>query len=254
MRDEWNNQEDNNARLSPFMVTLAIIIGTTLVLGITMVIMNMMTTRTLNHMNIYQLGEAKTCGYIGIKITYDMEPVDIILYDPDGNEYTKDARSALYEVDEKNKAVSLLIDSDKLGQWSAKFNTKSNKKLDYCMMETPSDTPYMSTPYIHIGDDGQYYLTLTVSVSETEAEPETVQCSLTLSKTSFSYNLGIVDIPANEETDVLLNFPDHVFTDEDYRLQINICTKSNMSTRDEISVHLNDYDKKEKPSEDESSD
>ena len=62
---------------------------------------------------------------------------------------------------------------------------------------------------------------------------------MTLNKSAFSYGLKSADIPLNEEAHVLLQFPDHVFTNEDYRLKINISTESNQMALAEVKVHLN---------------
>lgn len=244
MRDEFDKMDDK-IRLSFPVIGLAVCVGSLLTLGIVILIILQSYTSSKNAMQSYIVGEATKSGYIGIKITYDKEPVDVILCDPTGRKYLPESRDAYYKVNEDEKTVVLLADSNKLGIWSAQFNTKSNKKIDYCMIETPSETLYVTEPSIYIGDDGQYYLKFTTTISETEET--TAKCNMTLNKSAFSYGLKSADILLNEEAHVLLQFPDHVFTNEDYRLKINISTESNQTALAEVKVHLNA--REDKPSE-----
>ena len=236
MQDEFNKTDDKIKLPFP-VIGLAVCVGSLLTLGVVILIILQSYISSKNAMQPYIVGEATKSGYIGIKITYDKEPVDVILCDPDGRKYMPEAMNTYYKVNEDEKTVVLLADSDKLGIWSAQFNTKSNKKIDYCMIETPSKTLYVTEPSIYIGDDGQYYLKFKTTISETEET--TAKCNMTLNKSAFSYGLKSADIPLNEEAHVLLQFPDHVFTNEDYRLKINISTESNQMALTEVKVHLN---------------
>ena len=244
MQDEFNKTDDKIKLPFP-VIGLAVCVGSLLTLGVVILIILQSYTSSKNVMQPYIVGEATKSGYIGIKITYDKEPVDVILCDPTGRKYMPESMDTYYKVNENEKTVVLLADSDKLGIWSAQFNTKSNKKIDYCMIETPSKTLYVTEPSIYIGDDGQYYLKFKTTISETEET--TAKCNMTLNKSAFSYGLKSADIPLNEEAHVLLQFPDHVFTNEDYRLKININTESNQMALAEVKVHLNA--REDKPSE-----
>ena len=244
MRDEFNKMDDKITLPFP-VIGLAVCVGSLLTLGVVILIILQSYASSKNTMQSYIVGEATKSGYIGIKITYDKEPVDVILYDPTGRKYLPESKNAYYKVNEDEKTVVLLADSDKLGIWSAQFNTKSNKKIDYCMIETPSKTPYITEPSIYIGDDGQYYLKFTTTISETKET--TAKCNITLNKLAFAYGLKSADIMLNEEAHVLLQFPDHVFTNEDYRLKIKISTESNQTASTEVKVHLNA--REDKPSE-----
>ena len=244
--DEFDvsNKSENGIRLPFPIIGLAVCIGSLIVFGIVALMIMISYTSDKNAMQSYIVGEATKKGYIGVKITYDKEPVDVILCDPEGHKYRTDSQNVYYEIKDDEKTVVLLADSDVLGTWSVQFNTKSNKNINYCMIETPSETLYISDPSICIGEDGQYYLKMTTVLADGET---TARCNMTLNKSAFSYGLKSSDIELNKEAYVLLQFPDHVFTDEDYHLKINISTKSGKTALSQVDVHLNA--RREQPSE-----
>lgn len=219
------------------MVYGAICAGIVLVVGMIILHSVLQQRQSDNKMHAYVLGEAESCGYIGVKIAYDLEPVDVLLYSPDGQKFAPGAMNVYYKVDEDEHTVTLMADSDKLGIWSAEFNTKKNKKIDYCFVQTPSDTLYMNNPVLYIGDDGGYHVKFTTSVSSKDYDE--VRCSIMLEKTSFSYCVTDVKIPTNEEVDIPLTFPDHVFTDEKYSLKINVFSGTDTApVKHSIDVHI----------------
>ena len=189
-------------------------------------------------MHAYILGRADSCGYIGVKITYDIEPVDVILYSPDGQKYIPGGKNVYYKVDHKAHTVLLLADSNRLGIWTANFNTKSNTKIDYCLVQTPSKTLYIDQPILYIGNDGSYHIKFNTSISRENHEK--ARCSVMLEKTDFSYCLNETTIDLNKETDIPLTFPDHVFTDQDYTINVSVFAGKNIAlTKRSINVHIN---------------
>lgn len=215
----------NDKPISFGMIYGAICAGILIISGVIVLNSIYQQHRSDKQMHAYVLGEATSCGYIGVKITYDIEPVDVILYSPDGQKFAPDtmASNVQYNVDEKHHTVTLLADSDKLGIWSAEFNTKKNKKIDYCLIQTPSDTLYMTPAVLYTGNDGAYHVKFSTSMSA--KEHDTARCSMILEKTSFSYCISDTTINLNEETDIPITFPDHVFTDEDYTLKVSVYVK-----------------------------
>ena len=238
MHYESNQSDDRQNPMHMFLWIIAVITAAVVMLGITVMFHISKSTADGRKMNSYVLGKASQAGYIGIEITYDKEPVDIVLYDPSQNKYLPEmSEKTYYRIDEEKHTVTLLADSDNLGIWSAEFNTKSNKNLEYCMVETPSGTLYVTKPVIYIGDDGQYYMKFTTTLSG--SDETSAKCNMTLNKSNFSYGLKPAEITLNEEAHVLLEFPEHVFTDEDYRLRVNIATESKKTANTSVDIHLN---------------
>ena len=228
---------EKHAKLPAPIIGIAVCIGVLLVLCIVAFISVNSYNHKSNFMNRYAIGTADNCGYIGIKLTYDDVPVDLALFDISGHKYTKNSPNVLYELNETEKTITLLADSDELGVWSAEFNTKSNNHITYSLIQTPSETLYIVNPHIIQKDDGFYYLVFSTTLAN-DTEKLAV-CNLTLSKSSFSYGFNKTEIKLNTETEIQLQFPDHVFTDEDYKLRINLNTPSDKATNTEISIHLN---------------
>lgn len=238
MHYESDQSDDRQNSMHMFLWIIAVIVAAAVVLVITVIFHMSSSAADGKKMNSYVLGKASQAGYIGIEITYDKEPVDVVLYDPSQNKYLPGmSEKTYYHIDEEKHTVTLLADSDNLGIWSAEFNTKSNKNLEYGMVETPSETLYVTKPVIYIGDDGQYYMKFTATLSGSD---ETVaKCNMTLNKSNFSYGLKPAEITLNKEDHVLLEFPEHVFTDEDYRLRVNIATESKKTANTSVDIHLN---------------
>lgn len=228
----------DDKQISFGMVCVAVCIGILLMLGIIAISTVSQQRADDKKMHTYVLGEADSCGYIGVKITYDIEPVDVILYSPDGQKYTPEGMNAYYKVDHVAHTVVLLADSDKLGIWTADFNTKSNTKIDYCLVQTPSDTLYMNQPILYIGDDGSYHVKFNTSISR--ENHETARCSVMLERTGFSYCISDVTINLNEEVDIPLTFPDHVFTDQDHTMKVHVFIGEGITpAKRSINVHIN---------------
>lgn len=238
------DETEKDAHLSAPLVGFAICVGVLLVLGLVAVWSVLSDHTKKNNMNRYVLGEATDCGYIGIRLTYDKEPVDVKISDPYGRTYSVHLDDALYELNENEKTIILLADSDKLGTWSAEFNTKSNKNIQYSMVQTPSETLYIVSPTVYQSENGNYYLKFTATLYD--AEETTADCNLTLSKSSFSYGMEKTEISLNQETNLLLSFPDHAFTDENYKLRINLDTDSKTANT-EVQIHLNAKPESKKP-------
>lgn len=232
------HDETENTRLPIPVIGIAVCTGVLLVLGIVAVISVFSHNAKQNSMNRYIIGEATDCGYIGIRITYDEEPVDVRIQDPYGRSYSTGSEGVLYEIDKDEKTVTLLADSDKTGVWSAEFNTKSNKDIRYSLLQMPSETLYIVSPVICRKEDGSYCLKFSTTMSD--EQETTAVCNLTLSKASFSYGMDKTDIRLNQETEIPLEFPEHAFTDEYYNLRINLSTESGRAANTEIQVHLNE--------------
>lgn len=234
-----SDQSDNRQNpMRMFLLVIAVIVAAAVVLGITVVFHISRSAADGKKMNSYVLGKASQAGYIGIEVTYDKEPVDIVLYDPSQKKYLPEMSEKIYyNIDEEKHTVTFLADSDNLGVWSAEFNTKSNKNLEYCLVETPSETLYVTKPVIYIGDDGQYYMKFMTTLSD--SDETAAKCNMTLNKSNFSYGLKPAEITLNEEAHVLLEFPEHVFTDEDYKLRVNIATESKKTANTSVDIHLN---------------
>lgn len=201
-------------------VCLTIIIALLAILSIAAFYNAVMPPKSSREMQSYILGKADTCGYIGIKLTYSNEPVDVSITDPEGTEYTKDSEQAYYKNDTDSKTIILMADSGKLGNWSASFNKKRNTRINYSMVESPSETLYMSEPKIYKNSEGKYYIKFMPEMSD----PKSSGCefSITMNKMNFSYELTSGNIPLNKEAEIPLNFPEHVYTGEDYELEISV--------------------------------
>jgi hypothetical protein len=230
----------NNNSENTFIGSCVVVVMGIIVIGVIALILWYNPERGKNNMNSYVLGEATQCGYIGVKIAYDKEPVDVRLYSPDGRQYTKDSPDVSYDVSENENYLTLLADSDELGMWSVEFNTKTNKSIDYTLIQEPSETLYLSHPSLYADEEGYHHLVFSTSISDTENV--TAKCSLILNKPSFSYQLYFEDVELNKEVDIRLEFPKHVFTDEDYTMKINVSTDDNRHAIDEITIHLNGYE------------
>lgn len=231
------DEKTEKSHLPVPLIGIAVCIGVLLVLGTVAFLSIFSYNSKNNRMNRYVIGTATDCGYIGVFLTYDTVPVDIVLLDSDGHKYIKNMQNVFYECDEQNKTITLLTDSDNIGIWSADFNTKSNKHIKYSFVQTPSETLYITNPHIVQKDDGNYYLLFETALSN-DAE-NTAICNLTLSKSSFSYGFNKTEIALNTEVEILLQFPDHTFTNENYKLRISLNTASNKATNTEIPIHIN---------------
>lgn len=219
-----------------------------IITGFVLLVSTLMTTFLLfwhgtsntNTMQTYIIGNATTSGYIGISLTYDMSPVDIILFDPDGRQYTAASDNVKYNISHVTKTITLLADSNKTGIWSAQFNVKNNNKISYGLLIEPSDTLYMDDPYITTDDYGRTHLILNTTINDETVQ--SIKCSLTLNKTAFSYILCDIDILPNCKQDIILDFPEHTFTGEKYTLKINLMADNGQKVSDSLTLELEKHE------------
>ena len=109
-----------------------------------------------NEMISYKLGYISKKGTVGVDLTYDVSPPDVILQAPSGTMFTeKSAKS--YKHDPETKTISIISNKEEIGTWSVSFNKKDNLNISYQMTIYPSSSlEIIETDIIKLEDT--YYL------------------------------------------------------------------------------------------------
>ena len=116
----------------------------------------------------YLLGEAKRQGYIGAEVTYKQDPPEIYLLKPNGKKVTSDV-AEVYKIDSKTKTVTILSDSDDLGEW--RIGLSDSKSTSYKFIETPSPTLYITDTMVY-DNKKQIYVSFVPSCMERDVLEE----------------------------------------------------------------------------------
>ena len=116
----------------------------------------------------YLLGEAKRQGYIGAEVTYTQDPPEIYLLKPNGKKVTSDV-AEVYKIDSKTKTVTILSDSDDLGEW--RIGLSDSKSTSYKFIETPSPTLYVTDTMVY-DNKKQIYVSFVPSCMERDVLEE----------------------------------------------------------------------------------
>lgn len=137
------------------LITLSVIAGAIL-LALTLFLTNLYTSTNKYVSQSYILGAATQKGYIGVELTYDMEPPNIIITSPHGIVYTS-TTAAFYENNEKSKIIKLYADTDDLGndldKWTVSFDKGSNKSITYKFINMPSPSLYITGEAVQLKSD-----------------------------------------------------------------------------------------------------
>lgn len=181
------------------------------------------TTSSKNTPTIYHLGEITQPGYVGVKVTYDKEPVDIVLISPDDKTISKNLMSE-YNINDKKHIIYAYYDTDKLGEWHVSLNQKRNKFVQYEFLQQPSNT-------IHIQD---------INIKEIHGVPHVEFTPLMSTKYSTKCNYSIIiendhrsfsldsgEVKLNKKAYITINPPDIAFNDEAYVLTLNVISVIN---------------------------
>ena len=195
----------------------------------------MQESETNNEMREYSLGQLDQPGYVGVELCYDKEPVDIQLISPqDKVVYPKFADK--YIVDEENKKVTILADSDTIGLWKIKFNNKSNTDIKYKFLQEPS-------PILHVSDlmlyeDGHdTYICFTPFCQEKEElatdtdairirnktdEEILNKCQYSMLAYGDGYSIPLADdvVDLNKPIMLKLELPDRMYDGAKYRIRV----------------------------------
>lgn len=184
-------------------------------------------------MQTFALGEATMPGYIGAEVYYDVEPVDVALTSPDGIVYTRDYAS-VYTIDPDTKTITILVDSDDLGNWQLTTNTLSNSSVKFKFVNTTSPTLYLTNTSITQEADGRFYIKFCPVMTVTD--DESVNYNIVLNGMNYSCPLtdGTGVTRLNDTSYILLNPPENAYDGREYtiRLAVQLPDGSQSRTRD----------------------
>jgi hypothetical protein len=176
----------------------------------------------------YNLGTNSQYGYVGVKVYYDSEPVDISLMSPSGLVYSEKQMN-IYEIDTEGMTMTALIDTSETGEWKVMLNKKSNSALKYAFMVQPSLT-------IHIEDarvteiDGKPYVSF-MPIMSTE-NTDKCKYSLTLRNSNYSLPLATGTTPLNEKTFIPVEANDSAYNGSSYTIRLAVSSMEDEATSD----------------------
>ena len=166
----------------------------------------------------YALGEITSPGWVGVKVVYDKEPVDIMLLSPTGKRISKQFMDK-YFVDDVKHVIYAYYDTEELGTWKLSINKKHNRSVQYTFLEGPSDK-------IHVIDvkitelNGLPYVEFTPIMDDNSNSKCMYSIIIENDKHSFSLKSGKVKL--NKKAYVLINPSDAAFNNETYLLKLNV--------------------------------
>lgn len=207
------------------------------VILLTLYFVSKLDTNDNNTKQTYKLGEASQYGYVGVKLTYDKEPVEIEIITPSGTHvYPKYAD--VYYIDENTKTMVLLKDTDELGEYQVTFNVKSNENINYSFVNEPSPTLRISELRL-VKIDKYYYVEFTPYMRLNETDDKNCKYSITLYNSNKSFVIDVGETAINETAYVLFNPSTHAYTGESYDIRVACQTLDNkQATKRNIQLTL----------------
>ena len=181
-------------------------------------------------MQTFTHGTATMPGYIGAEVYYDVEPVDVALTSPSGKVYMRDYVS-VYSIDPETKTITILHDSDELGEWKITMNTKDNTSVEFKFVNTTSPTLYLTNAAITKEDDGRFYIKFCPIMTVTT--DETVYYNITLNREGYSAPLtdGTCVTRLNDTSYILLNPPANAYDGREYTIRLSIQSADKTQSR-----------------------
>lgn len=172
-----------------------------------------------SELQTYKLGTATVPGYIGVEMQYDTDIVDIELITPSGKHINK-LNVDVCEINEENKTITFLKDTDEMGDWFVSFNTKHNTNINYKFISKYSPTLRMTDIEL-IKSNNYYYLSFT-PMMETTDDITTVKSSVTMQSQKHSFFLDTNEIKLNEPAYILFNPKYNAYNGEMYTIRVSL--------------------------------
>ena len=191
----------------------------------------------------YNLGIIDRYGYVGVKIKYDTEPVDVELISPTGKHYQKD-NCNIYETDKTNKTIIAMVDTTETGLWKTGINQKNNKNINYTFLTRTSSVLHMEDAKIIEIDGDPYISFIPVMGSEYASE---CSYSIILKNKDKSFSLKTGKAPLNKQACIMLDPPESAFTGDSYNVTISISslTEKPTHTSQTFNIFLAEHKEKE---------
>lgn len=169
----------------------------------------------------YQLGTAKRAGSVGVEIHYDVTPVDVILIAPDGSEYSEHNHDVTVTQDDELKTTTVLVDTDKLGDWFVKFNQGRNHQISYKFLNKASGTLYLQDVGVY-EESGNHYIAFTPVMGEPTMTSQIISTTLMLNNYYKSYILFSDMSYVNTENTIIIDIPESAYEFDEYTLLLGI--------------------------------
>ncbi|MBO5435361.1 hypothetical protein J6A31_06055 [bacterium] len=184
---------------------------------------------------MYSLGETSVFGYVGAKIIYDKEPIDVVLKNSNGDEY--DAESAdVYEHNADEKTITILVDTDEMCKWFVQFNKKTNSSISYAFVNKMSPTLYIMNTKI-ITEDGKNYVTF-APVQKTNLSACRYTISLKSNSRDLKLNTG--DAEMNKTAMIEFNPPLDAYNNEIFTVTVKLVTPDGQVAIGECQIQLSE--------------
>lgn len=217
------------------MSKVKILLILAIVLNIILIILYGITKFDENNNQIkqtYKLGDVTEYGYVGVELTYDKEPVDIELITPSG-EHIYPRYADFYSIDETNRVITLLYDTDELGEYQIAFNVKSNTSINYTFINEPSPTLRMSDLRI-VKIDNYYYIEFTPYMALDEDDDTTCKYTVTLYNVNKSFVIDSGSVNLNETAYVIFNPNPAAYTGDMYDIRVSCQLNDNSQSAKRI--------------------
>lgn len=210
----------------------------TFIIGLVAVFLLLLKSQYYNNtLKLYELGTAEQCGYVGVELVYDNEPVDVELISPSGKHYNKQTVS-IYNINTDKRTITVLYDTSELGEWVVSFNEKTNERITYSFINKPS--PTLNVTDVNLVKIEDYYYVKFTPVMESDIY-KTCKFTITLSSNNCSFLLDDGNVKLNETTYILFNPKETAYNGDMYSIKIAIQTQDEQqSITKSIQIQLED--------------
>ena len=152
-----------------------------------------------------------------VTIDYDVEPVDITLYDPNGTEYNN---YQFYQYEDTGDAMILSVITDSLGDWQIKYNQKRNKHLHIHIEPVPANQLFLTNVELSIDIDTIWMSFYPLYGDGTDTSKE-FKCFVLMNSKFAKKSIIIYDdtLYINQPINIQCN-TDYLVTSNDWNLKI----------------------------------
>lgn len=208
-------------------IALGLLFGTLLVAASIVAWIHIQSVKDSKTPQTYYLGDPNWTGYVGVTVTYDKEPVDVTLLSPDGTAYGfpknffgKTRNADVYEHDEENKQITVLVDTDTPGAWNVMFPRLSNTRIHYSFVTRLSPTLYLHGGNQIITEDDKHYLSF-MAVMDAK-ETDTCRYTVQLDQNQYSRIIATGDVPYNKQVKIEIQPPPERYDGTEYVIKLSV--------------------------------
>lgn len=179
-----------------------------------------------SRLQTYKLGNATIPGYVGVELEYDTDVVSVELIAPSGCKINNE-NADIYNINEEEKTITILKDTDELGEWLVSFNTRHNDNITYKFINRCSPTLRMTD--IELVKVSDYYYLSFIPTMETIDNKTTIRYHVTMQSLNHGFSLDEGEIELNKTAYILFNPKDVAYNGELYTIRVLISEEDETS-------------------------